>query len=315
MKLSAINRLEPPVLRGGYDLVVAASGYETRARYVAEVLESNKCQLGHRIVLTFYEHDKDCARPENDRTFARLHYRPVICRGASAEEAEQAFLEGLGHVKRDGPIAVLVDVSSMTRAWYGGIVRTLLQKVGLPELTVHFAYTPALFVPPSESYPPNRVVAPVSGFVGNTLPDKPTALIIGLGYDRDRALGLRDYLDPQHTILFSANPATDPRFIQCVKDVNAELIDELSDIQHLTYPVGDPVSIFKMIESVSNGLRHDWRVVLCSLGPKTFGLCCFLVASLNRDLSIWRVGADQHEKPTDHLPGGGPIVFATTWRG
>src|SRR4029450_13259183 len=92
--------------------------------------------------------------------------------------------------------------------------------------------------PPSE-YPANRVVAPVAGFAGNTLPDRPTALILGLGYEKDRAIGLKDHLDPQLTILFYADPANDPRYVPQVLTVNGDLVREVGEDCLFTYPFSD----------------------------------------------------------------------------
>ena len=187
-----------------------------------------------------------------------------------------------------------------------------LQRKG--NLVVHFAYTGAEFCPPANEYPPNRVVAPVAGFAGNTLPDKPTALIMGLGYDKDRAIGLKDHLDPQLTVLFYADPASDDRFMPHVLNANKDLINEVGEDCLFTYPFTDGAATFRFLESVCKGLTHEWRVVLCSLGPKNFGLCSFLVASLLRDVSIWRVSADLHEVPFDHKPIGTPTILQTTWK-
>jgi len=315
VKITTINQIPFGQLDSEYDLMICASGYESRAIYVAEALLSRSANKVNGLVLAFDEHKEILARPQNDKFFEKFRFESKICIGASTENAEVIISEKLHQLKRSKPSKILVDISSMTRAWYGAVVKCLTQLTELGNLEVHFTYTPAEYNPPSENYPPNRVVCPVRGFSGNTFPDVPTALVIGLGYDPDRALGLKEYLDPQLTFLFIPDPSTDARYLEKVKNVNSFLLGITSSEQKAAYPVLDMVSTFKLLESTCNGLKRNWRVVLCSFGPKTFGLCCFLVASIHRDLSIWRVGADHHEKPINHKPGGDPLVLRTSWRG
>lgn len=315
MKICAINRPATGSISDEYDLVLVASGYESRARYIAEksaLIAQGSSRGTTRVAIGFLEHKEAHARKTNDAAFHALGYSILELSGSS-NDAGRIFIDSLRQLNRE-KLKVLIDVTSMTRAWYGSIIKCLAQERNLVDIEVHFAYTPSQYTPPSPSYPPNRIVAPIPGFIGNTLPDKPTALIVGVGYDRDRAIGLKDYLDPQLTFAFYANPSTDLRFAEQVKQVNRDFFNELPENHQYTYPIQDPVATFKLIESVANGLRHDWRVVLCSLGPKTFSLCCFLLATLYRDLSIWRVSADQHQHPVDHHPLGEPIVLHTSWR-
>ncbi len=297
-----------------YDLIIVASGYETRARFVAEQLPVRLLHSGtEKIVFSFNEHRNVLARRTNDEQFAIRGYREVLCNGGSGDDIGRTLAEAFDRLPTRRSAHVLVDISSMTRAWYGAIVRSLMAKWHDSSIVVDFTYTAAQFTLPPSHYPPNRIVAPVVGFTGNALPDKPTALVIGLGYDEDRALGLRHYLDPEHAVLFYAKPASDNRYIREIFRVNRSILNDTGKEEIFTYPFWDFGMTFRVLESVCNGLSQRWRVVLCSLGPKTFGLCCFLVASLHRDISIWRVSADWHATPFDHKPVGEPTLLRTGW--
>jgi hypothetical protein len=201
----------------------------------------------------------------------------------------------------------------MTRAWYGGIVRALMQIERSENIVTRFVYIPAEYSDPPPHYPPNEVLAPVPGFTSLALPDKPTALIIGLGYDPDRALGLNDHLDPKTTLLFHADPGSDPRYARKVVDVNKELIEIVRPDHLFSYPLNDSVATYKLLESASRGLLRDWRLVLCSLGPKPFGLVCFLLAAYYEEISIWRVSACARQRPVDRKPKGDPILLEVEW--
>jgi hypothetical protein len=81
-----------------------------------------------------------------------------------------------------------------------------------------------------------------------------------------------------------------------------------------SYPIADCVTTYKLLESACRGLLREWRVVLCSLGPKPFGLICFLLAAYYQNISIWRVSAGEREQAIDHTPFGEPLVFEVGWR-
>lgn len=313
MRLSEFEQVDFPSALKEYDLIVTASGYESRARFVAEWIGSQVDSSCSCIVLSFEEHLNESARPQNDAVFKRLGYKSFLCRGRSDEEVYRVVASAFENLRGIREPRVLVDISSMTRAWYGAIVRSLLALHLGCSANVYFTYTSAEFVAPPDDYPPNRIVGPVAGFTGNTLPTKPTALVLGLGYDKDRAIGLKDQLDPQLTILFYADPAGDSRYVPHVREVNSALFNEVNDECIFAYPFVDASASFRLLESLCNGMTHDWRVVLCSLGPKVFGLYCFLVAALNRDISIWRVTADLHEVPFDHKACGIPMLLRTRW--
>lgn len=313
MKLRTVGQPERADLCGPYDAVICSSGYESRARFVASQLAKGEVAIGSRYVLAFKEHDQALARPENDKRFRELGYKSLPCSGRSAPEVREYFESALLPLKDLKTARLLVDISSMTRAWYGEIIHTLLALSQPQELRVDFAYAVAEFVPPLGEYPPNRVAGPVPGFFGLALPDKPTALGIGLGYHLDRAIGLKDYLDPKLTVLFYPNPSMEPSYVKTIQDTNREILGEVSENNIIAYPVKDCVATFGMVNSLCEGLMRSSRVVLCSLGPKIFSLCCFLVAAIHRDISIWRVGADDFEAPFDHKPSGALLVLETIW--
>jgi hypothetical protein len=51
----------------------------------------------------------------------------------------------------------------------------------------------------------------IEGFSFFSVPNKPSALIIGLGYEKNKAFGLTEYFDAE-TFLFYNSDAADKRF-------------------------------------------------------------------------------------------------------
>jgi len=311
-----IEKIDQPaagdLITGEEDLILVASGYESRSRYIAELTKDTINDKTLKHSWAFVEHSNTETRKVNDRLLKSLNYRSTSLKEGALGAASSLFIDDIAQLPSK-PLHVLIDISSMTRAWYGGIVRALMQLQHSSTIATRFVYVPAEYSDPPANYPPNEVLAPVPGFTSLSLPDKPTALIIGLGYDPDRALGLNDHLDPQMTLLFHADPGSDPRYARKVVDVNKGLIEIVGRHRLFSYPLDDSVAIYKLLESASRGLLRDWRLVLCSLGPKPFGLICFLLAAYYEEISIWRVSAGAREAPVDRKPKSNPILLDVEW--
>lgn len=176
MKLRSIR--QPTIVEPGrkYDLIIVASGYESRARFVAQKLSDEGITIDYKVAIAFREHPLDGARPDNDAAFAALGFQFLPCSGSSTTEVKKCFESALLPVKDAEVVRMLIDISCMTRAWYGEMVHSLMSISSVGGAEVDFVYTAAEFIVPSEEYPPNRMAGPVPGFFGITLPDKPTAL-------------------------------------------------------------------------------------------------------------------------------------------
>lgn len=289
--------------------IVAACGYETRSSAIAKLVTDS---METRVVIQFSEWEEALARPNNNLLFESAAFEPFTASGSDASAITPALRQA---VSRLVPPAVLAfDISSMTRAWHGGIIR-FLQNLQLSyELEVNFIYIPGKFQPPPRKSPPNEVVAPVDGFASLAPPDLPIAAIIGLGYERERALGLQQLLDPQKTVLLVPRSWERDPFYPRVIESNKDLIDRTSPDWIFEYPVLQPAATFQLLRSIVGGLQDNYRVVLTSLGPKIFGINCFLLATIDPRVSVWRVSAGIHGAPRDTRPDTGNIItLTTTW--
>jgi hypothetical protein len=95
---------------------------------------------------------------------------------------------------------------------------------------------------------------------------------------------------------------------------NADIIGRTSKNWILDYSLEDPASTFAMLVSLIGGIRQSYRIVLASLGPKMFGLLCFLLASEFPDVSVWRVSSGIHGKPRDsYAVSDKTVVLEIVW--
>ncbi|MBK8961307.1 MAG: hypothetical protein IPM80_23475 [Proteobacteria bacterium] len=189
--------------RRSYDLLIVACGYETRARHIAEWAVGSG---GRRIAFAFQEKLEDMSRQENERFFKDLGFdlRPVEqSDGPAIYEEVAAALNVLSENRSS--LKVGIDIS-MSRAWIAGIVRAIRDSEVEAVVTSDFYYVPGSYSEVMEPYPPNRFVGPLAGFRGLALPDRPTVLVLGMGQDPGRAVGLIGYLEPQKLLLMLPVP-------------------------------------------------------------------------------------------------------------
>jgi hypothetical protein len=274
--------------------IVVACGYEHRSQGITSLLT---VLPPHKHALCFREFPEAIARAENEAFFLNKGF---TLHNVSSNDAPrvQAILDDVILSLPEGT-SLFVDISTMTRTWHGAMVRQLRMKGYAPSLKTYFAYTPAVFRLPPTRNVPNEFVMPVAGFAALSTPELPVAAIIGLGYEREGALGLQQILDPARTILLIPNiGAGDPYYAQVLKN-NKDILDRTALDWKFDYSLAEPASTFSMLASLIGGLRESHRIVLASLGPKMFGLICFLLAAQFPDVSVWRVSSGVHGQPRD----------------
>jgi hypothetical protein len=285
-------------------MVVAVSGYEQRSPYL-----SQRIQLGGetKIALAFHERKHELNRPRNDEVFGGLGFEFIHASGEACIDLEEllAYLPST----RQTTLTLLVDYSCMTKPWYASFINYFSQhNPGYQKVRILFAYTLSGYVEPKKPKP-LKEVEQVGCSPHSITPGKPMALVMGLGYEKDRAEFLRKSVDPETTYCFYADPAGDERFVERVYINNFKLIDSLHRRNVFSFPLGDMYKTDRLLTSLCLELRLKYRVILAPLGPKPFALLCMLVAARYPDIEVWRVSAGQLESIYDRKPLGEPLVY------
>lgn len=287
------------------DLVVAASGYEPRA---SAILSADWSTARRRVALCFEENKADGARPENDAAFSSAGFATQLLSGFDMNDAFARSKRLLETIPAGG--RAVVDISCMTRVWYGGLVRAIRHSAGPSELEVLFVYYRGAYPADYVQCVPNEIVAPVDGFASLLPPDKPVALVLGVGFDKARAAGLLELLEPKRLWLVRAGEFL--RLGEMPSGSHAPL--GRGRVDDLEIPLDDPVASFRSLDSLVGGLRMDYSVVLVNLGPKLLGLQFFLLAALDPALSVWRVSPGRHAAPVlVQAAPKPPVVCRTVW--
>lgn len=187
----------------------------------------------------------------------------------------------------NGETNIVIDYSCMTKSWYYTIILYFKKKqLKHNKITCYFIYTPSKFSLPLTPKP-NTEIAPLPGkYIVPT--DKPKALIVGLGYEQNKAEGIIDHLDPKECYLFYSKPALDERFVKHLEINNSYLLKSRNVV---TYPLNDLLAIERELTSIYYLLRDEYNIIIAPLGPKPFTFVSMLMTIKYNDIDIWRVGS------------------------
>ena len=171
------------------------------------------------------------------------------------------------------------------------------------EITV--LYSVAEFVEPQPEEVDFLDFSPLEEFGGWTSnPERPTVLLLGLGYETDHAIGAVEFLDPSATYSFFPL-GSDERFAEEVEKANQGLLDIINPDRVVRYPVMSPYQTFWQMRSLVLSLRDVARTVLVPMGPKVFcSLCLVCQRIFGDEVSVWRASGHTLDTARDAKASG-----------
>lgn len=294
-----------------YDVVIVASGYETRATTLAQRLKDIDAR---RVVISFQEWRELPQRKINDAIFEKLGYDPHEATEGSCEAIINILNNVFQEILFKENVRVLVDYSCMTKVWYATIINYFINRNShIQNLDLTFSYTPSKYSDPQPPMP-NKYMGPIPGIYCVSTSNKPTALIMGLGYEMERAQGIVEYLDPKTTYAFYSSPAFDKKFVNVVEKNNALLLSSLGESKVFKHPIGDLKSTDAQLTSLCLNLKNTHRIILAPLGPKPFALLCLLLSARYPEIDVWRVSAGDSGNKYDRKPANtDPVICRTVF--
>jgi hypothetical protein len=306
MEFSELQQIDPEDLSSlKFDVFIAVSGYERRCSYL---LENYKIKADKRIAIGFTEKSGELFRKRNNEILKAHGFQFITASGNDSQQLNSSLISLLYDLKRK-KLKILIDYSCMTKMWYSSIINFLLsEEHNIKKAQAYFSYTPAKFDKPKKQ---KSIKYAHSVILGKRCfdPDKPTALIIGLGVEKNRATYLQQMVKPEHTILMYADPAPDRNYVECVFDNNQEIIATVGARNLINYPLEDQQKTNEMITNICLDLRMKYNVILAPLGPKVHALSCLLLSSRYPDIDVWRVSAGSNESIYDKTPDGPPLIL------
>lgn len=195
---------------------------------------------------------------------------------------------------------VVVDYSCMTKSWYYIIMLYLSNKEFLfQKIKCFFSYTPSKFSD-ALAPKPNSDISPLPGKI--IIPNnRPRALIVGLGYEENKAQGIIDQIDPAKVFLLYSNPTLDPKFTEAIEKNNENVINDFKETTY-TYNFSSLIDIENKLKAIYYKYSSDYNIIISPIGPKPFTFVAMILSIIFPDIEIWRIGSGQDINPYPREP-------------
>jgi hypothetical protein len=284
-----------------YDAFIAAVGYEERARYVAKEVRPS----AQRLEAAGFPDQQSLNYSRNLDWYRSAKYRVETPPDEQFAQWISGIVRTVSETNGLEPTTVCVDISSLSRFRIAVVVDELRRLGSERPIIADFVYALAQFSSPSVTEAPNTHVGPViPEFAGwSCSPDEPSSVILGLGYEQDKALGAVEHVQPGDVWVFS--PASSiPQYTAALDEANASLLSGIPASNRFVYDVMRPFDCFLELESLVSRCLQSSSTIVFPFGPKVFALVALLTGCLYPDLAIWRVSAGSGEEPADRTPNG-----------
>jgi hypothetical protein len=178
---------------------------------------------------------------------------------------------------------------------------------------MRIAYTMAGYVAKSAF----RKVKKVNDFLEEEVKyaqSKKTALILGLGQERQVSDSILNMINPDLVYLYYADPPAEKSFVEKVFVNNHKLINEIPIRNLIAYPIRNGQIIYQSLINIILPLRNDYSIVLIPHGPKIFSVVAMLVHLGYPDI---RISYPHFKKQTiaDRNPMDEPVVLDILFEG
>jgi hypothetical protein len=278
------------------DVVIAASGYESRSVNLVSQIDTASSL---NFVVGFNNEINKFSRKKNDVFFKKKGFILYEDNGEKSKCIDEILNKIKEKRSQFSKTTILVDYSCMTRIWYARLIELLTNKIKISkDLTVIFSYSPSKFIDAPNNPAVNTNVEPIDGYNSLSLPSKPTAIILGLGYITIRAFGLNEFLDAEPFIFYN-DMSYNSLFSKEVEKNNEDLLNKVKPENIFKYPLNDTKYTEILLSQLCKDLLPDYRIVLAPCGPKPFTLICLLISSQIEGIDVWRISAGEDTIASD----------------
>lgn len=200
-------------------------------------------------------------------------------------------------LEAEAAMQVFVDVSCLDRPFIASLFACLAIFASQRSVSLTIGYSLARYAPsPATWARPVRTICPVHPmFSGWTAAgaSAPVDVVVGLGYERGKAVGAVEYLEPRRRWVCVPHSPFD-EYLQEVKQHNRPLL-ERGGARVLEYDVLAPVDAYFSLRSLLQGIARDARPVLFPFGPKVFFAVSLLAALSVEQAAVWQVSGESDD--------------------
>lgn len=245
------------------------------------------------------------------------HFECVAWNDDSVEEVISSMRE-VATARPDRSVSCYIDVSAIHRTWLAQLLYRLryLVEYGVT-IRLTLGYCLAKYTAPSAlAMPPNRRVSPVHFALAGwpRSPGMPVHVLVGLGYERGKALGAVEYIQPAQWRLF-VPVSPEERFVAQVEGQNQELLGGTPSGDIFRYNVLDPAGQYVMLHSMLKGMVADTKPVLLPFGPKIFFAVSVVLGLQFPGVSVWHVSGEEQAEPDQKSPSSHSVHFSLSMSG
>jgi hypothetical protein len=284
-----------------YDLILVSSGYEDRCTFLVKELEPIATS---KFVLAFPNPAISTAMKKNDNLFEKKGYLSIKSDGDDEKHITSLLTSLSQELKDKSRIKILVDYSSMTRVWYACILKYFwLKRQPFTSVTLDFFYSYASYSPNKALEKKNIHINPIESFTNFSLPSKETALIIGLGYEKNKAYGLTEYFDAT-TFYFITDQSKGASYSDEVLTINKALLKTVTPDKIFLYPINDLKYTEDLLCSLCESLSLNYKIIIAPCGPKPFTLISLIAAMRTNLVDVWRISPGKGGDPINRKPDG-----------
>lgn len=258
-----------------FDLVVVYSCLESRSTNILNKLKGNE---GEFFVISDQSSFSD--------NLANVDCENLqIFDANGCLEAMQVILENL-----ESSYKIALDISCLPHAAMADILHVISKAESSFQVEVVVLYSLAKFTLPSSLIYANESIEPVHQyFAGWSSPEtKPTSLVLGLGYEPNKAEGASEYFEPSDQWVFIPSSPI-PEFLSEVHNNNCNLIKKTPQDRTIEYNVADPEVTYGQLALVISSLAKKSNPVLLPFGPKIFFFLCLVQCLAHPEVGVWRV--------------------------
>lgn len=264
------------------DLLICGCGYEDRCTSYTERNIDELQRITYKVVL-IYSHPQIPKLQEHITVFSNLGFKEYTI--SEVEDVTLVLQKTFSEIANKKSLKIVVDYSSMDRQWYSRILLFFNKYNDQSVLNVRCCFTYSIPKLTDETFDKRFSInglEALSGFSSISIPDRPTALIVGLGNDGRALSALRYFADIDYVHYFY----TDSMYVPTLGEKYKKLLFRSSlEFVH-EYNLNNMVSVFNMLCDIYKSLKDNYRLVIISCGPKPFTLMSLVFAQIY-GIDVW----------------------------
>lgn len=295
------NQSVDEIVNRKYDIAIFASGYEKRCPYFSRLLK--KKQIANVMLLGFSERERDPQRELNDLYFLENWGCTPLQMSGNDETLLYSRLQKYGR-ETNGPLSIIIDISSMTRVWYAAILNWVRYGVEQRSVTLDFAYSVGQHIDDISPLVIQSITA-VPGCEGVTDPLGKSVAVFGLGFDALATLCLLDRLEPDVVLGYYADPGAFSDYSARTVASNKEFINNFTEVC-VGLPLDSVEDAFRGLSELISPYRQNASITLIPMGPKPHVLSAILMSMKFPEITCLRVAGDR--KKPDRVDTTGQLV-------